>query len=163
MTGVTAAPERWTATNFVCRYDATETAVGSLTLAADVPLSVDGASVSVSSVTAAAGVPVTLAHGAELSLPADEEIASLAVDVDAGGGTLANFRPARGGSVYLTGTVPKPRRFVIPVRIGTLLGDNLPTWRIFVNGREIDQAKLFVNEDGFLQTKYIGATVLVVK
>lgn len=163
VTGVTAAPERWTATNFVCRYDATETAVGSLTLAADVPLSVDGASVSVSSVTAAAGVPVTLAHGAELSLPADEEIASLAVDVDAGGGTLANFRPARGGSVYLTGTVPKPRRFVIPVRIGTLLGDNLPTWRIFVNGREIDQAKLFVNEDGFLQTEYIGATVLVVK
>ena len=153
----------WNATNFVCSYAPTTTTIGALTLASGVPLAVDGAEVTVSSASAASGVPVSLSHGAVLTLPQATEVASLAVDVDAGGGTLANFRPASGGALYLTGAVARPRRCVTPVRVGTLLGSALPSWDVYVDGVLVDQTEVIVNADGFLQTQYTGSTVLYIK
>lgn len=153
----------WVATNFVCHYETAPVTIGSLTLAAGVPVSVDGADVTATAVTAASAVPVTLAHGATLTLPAATEIASLNVDVDAGGGTLTNFRPAANGAVYLTGNVARPRKCVLPVRVGTLLGVNLPSWDVYVDGVLVDQTEVIVNANGFLETQYTGATVLYVR
>jgi hypothetical protein len=111
----------------------------------------------------AAGVSVSLAHGATLTLPAATEIASLSVDFDAGGGTLANFRPASGGAVYLTGNVARPRKCVLPVEVGTLLGGNLSGWHVYVDGVEVDQAEVFVNGDGFLETRSNAAMVITMR
>ncbi len=153
----------WCGTNFVCTYASTAATISSLTLASGATLAVDGADVTVSSATAAAGVPLVLAHGAVLTLPQATEVASLSVDVDAGGGTLTSFRPAQSGAVYLTGTVEKPRKCVLPVRVGTLDGGNLSSWSVYVGGFLVDQTEVFVNAEGFLQTQYTGATVVYVR
>ena len=158
----TIATGNWNATNFVCSYAPTTTTIDSMTLAAGVPLSVDGASVTAASVTAASGVSVALAHDAALTLPTVTEIASLTVDVGAGGGTLVNFLPAHGGSLHLTGGVDRPLRCVTPVRVGTLHG-GLASWRVFADGAPVAQCEVFVNPDGFLQTRYTGATVMIVQ
>lgn len=160
---VTSVVDGWNATNFVCRYENPATTISSLTLASGAALAADGADVTATAVTASAAVPVTLAHGGTLTLPAATEVASLSVDVDAGGGTLVNFRPASGGAVYLTGNVEKPRRCVLPVEVGSLLGDNLPSWHVYLDGTLVSDVAVFVNGDGFLQTQYIGATVLYIR
>lgn len=153
----------WCGTNFVCAYAPTAATLASLTLASGATLAVDGADVTVSSATTAAGVPLTLAHGAVLALPAATEVASLSVDVDAGGGTLTNFRPASGGAVYLAGDIAKPRSCVLPVSVGSLLGGNLSTWDVFANGSKVDSAEVFVNADGFLETRSNAATVVIMR
>ena len=153
----------WLTTNFVCRYANPATTVSSLTLASGATVSVDGADVTATAVTAASAVPVTLAHGGTLTLPAATEIASLSVDVDAGGGALANFRPASHGALYLTGNVARPRKCVLPVEVGSLLGGNLPSWDVYVDGALVDQTEVIVNAGGCLETRYTGATVLYMR
>ena len=153
----------WCGTNFVCAYAPTAATIASLAVASGAALAVDGADITVSAVTAASGVPVSLAHGAVLALPAATEVASLSVDVDAGGGTLTNFRPASGGAVYLAGDIAKPRSCVLPVSVGSLLGGNLSTWDVFANGSKVDSAEVFVNADGFLETRSNAATVVIMR
>lgn len=153
----------WCETNFVCRYAPTVATIGSLTMADGTALTADGADITVSSVSAASAIPVSLAHGASLTLPAATEIASLAVDVDAGGGTLANFRPTHGGVVNLTGAVANPRNYVLPVQVGALLGEDLSSWRINVNGVPEKDVGLIVNNGGYLETKSIAATVIYMR
>ena len=153
----------WCGTNFVCRYEPTVATIGSLTMADGTALTADGADITVSSVSAASAIPVSLAHGASLTLPAATEIASLAVDVDSGGGTLANFRPTHGGVVYLTGTVANPRNCVLPVQVGTLLGEDLSSWRVNVNGVPEKDVGVIVSNGGYLETKSIAATVIYMR
>jgi hypothetical protein len=156
-------PGQWCGTNFVCRYDATTATLGALSIALGATLTVDGAEVSAASVSADAALPVALTHGASLTLPAETEIASLSADVGAGGGALVNFRPSYRGAAYLTGDMDKPRRCVLPVAVGTLLGDNLSSWRVYVDGVLTPHCEIFVNSSGFLETRYTGATVMMVK
>ena len=134
-----------------------------MSIALGATLTVDGAEVSAASVSADAALLVALTHGASLTLPAETEIASLSVDVGAGGGTLVNFRPAYPGAFYLAGDVDNPRRCVLPVAVGTLLGDNLSSWRVYVDGVLVPHCEIFVNSSGFLETRYTGATVMMVK
>ena len=153
----------WVATNFVCTYANPATTIDSLTLASGTALNVDGADVTATAVTASSAIPLTLAHGATLTLPTATEIASLNVDVDAGGGTLTNFRPAANGAIYLTGNVGRLSNFVVPVSVGMLLGDNLSSWAVYVDGQLQSHIGLFVNDDHFLQTESHIPTILVVR
>jgi hypothetical protein len=160
---VTDVVDGWNATNFVCRYENPAITISSLTLASGVALAADGANVTAAAATAASAVPVTLTHGATLTLPAATEVASLSVDVDAGGGTLTNFRPAANGAIYLTGNVGRLSNFVVPVSVGMLLGDNLSSWAVYVDGQLQSHIGLFVNDDHFLQTESHIPTILVVR
>jgi hypothetical protein len=105
---------------------------------------------------------VQLALGAGRARRAAAAVASRSVDVDAVGGTLANFNPAADGALYLTGNVGRPSGCVVPVAVGTLEGGNVRSWRVYVDGQLQRDVGVFVNADGFLQTESrIPTTVML--
>ncbi len=156
-------PGAWCGTNFVCTYEApAATTVESITLTSGATLKVAGADVTVSSITGG-GLPVALSHGGSLTLPEATEVDGISVDVDAGGGTLVNFRPASDGAVKISGAIGNPRKCVLPVKIETLYGENLQGWKVYLDDTRVDNTTVKVNSDGYLEIFYTGATVLCVR
>jgi hypothetical protein len=51
----------------------------------------------------------------------------------------------------------------VPVEVGNLLGDGLGGWDLYANGEKVENAELFVNADGFLETRGNAATVLYMR
>lgn len=100
-----------------------------------------------------AGATLEVAKGARLEFPAAgvKEFSSLAVDLaqeGSGVGTIANAKFAATGALYLTHTRRCPRlaSVELPLAFENVQGvENLPGWKIYMNGVEVDCYRLSVS------------------
>jgi len=83
------------------------------------------------------GVRVSVAAGATLTLlGGTEPLSALAIDCDAGGGTISDLFLAQSGRIDLTGTAIQGRNFVLPLTIGSLSNPEfLANWSLYLNGQ----------------------------
>ena len=84
-----------------------------------------------------ADIQVSVASGAKLTLlGAAEPLSALAIDYDAGGGTISDLFLAQTGRIDLTGTAIQGRNFVLPLTIGNLSNPEfLANWSLYINGQ----------------------------
>lgn len=90
----------------------------------------------VSQAMLAEGVQVSVSAGAEWAvLGGTETLSALAIDYDAGGGTVSGATLAPNGRIDLTGTTMQGLNLVLPLTIGELGNPGaLAGWSLYVNG-----------------------------
>ena len=118
--------------------------------------------------TLPAGSCVQVDAGAVMNLnSANATIDNLRVDCTLGGGTIASFRPAENGVLDLVNlsdtSVAALDGMEIPLTVTDIkTAENLPSWKVAVNGVARDGLRIRLNEEGKL-TLFCGGTLIIIE
>jgi len=79
---------------------------------------------------------VSVASGATLDFASvDMSLSRLAVDMDAGAGTITRFTPSAGGTIDLSTSSPIAGDVIVPLTISSVTSpENFKSWTVKVNG-----------------------------